>query len=126
VTGRQTNSTCGFIFTDQVRCGRSGKNGIFSDYEFFNAICRANFDDYMCGFKRKKTAISANYNGRAFGWDRIEGRLDEVFCIVLMTKINDRCSTYERSILPLVEKRLIYALGSEHDAIQDQGLLTVF
>jgi hypothetical protein len=125
VTGGQTNSTNGFIFTDHVRCGRSGKDGIFSDYEFFNAICRANFENYLCGFKRKIAAISTNYDGAAFGWDRIKDGLDEVFCIVLMTKIN-RCSTYERSILPLVGKALIYVLGSEHDAIRDQGLLTVF
>ena len=128
MTGRQTDSTSGFVFTDHVRCGRSRKNSIFSDYEFFNAICRANFDNYLCCFKRKITAISPNYNGGAFGWDRIENGLDEVFCIVLMTEINDRSSKHERSILlPLVEKRLIYyALESAHDTILDQGVLTVF
>jgi hypothetical protein len=86
VTGRQQNCTNGFMFTDHVRCGRSGKNGIFSDYESFNAICRTNFEDCLCGFWGKIAAISANDNGGAFDWDRIKDGLDKVFCIVLMTK----------------------------------------
>ena len=88
MAGCRHNSTNGFIFTDHVRCGRGGKKGIFSHYEFINAIRRANFDNYLCGFRRKIAAISADDNGVAFGRDRIKGGLDEVFYIVLMTKIN--------------------------------------
>ena len=86
VTGRQQNSTSGLIFTDHVRCSRSGKNGILSDDELFNTICRANFENRLYSFWRIITTISANYEGGAFGCDRVEDGLDEVFYIVLITK----------------------------------------
>ena len=86
VTGRQQNSTSGLIFTDHVRCGRSGKNGILSDYELSNAICRANFENRLYSFWRKITTISTNYEGGAFGCNRVEDGLNKVFCIMLMAK----------------------------------------
>ena len=87
VTGRQQNSTSGFILTDHVRRRRGGKNGILSDNELSNAICRANFENRLYGFRRIITTISPNYEGGAFGFDRVEDGLDKVFCIVLIIKL---------------------------------------
>ena len=127
VTSRQKYSTNGFIFANHVRCSRSGKNGVFSDYELVNAICRANFENCLCGFWGKIAAISANHKGGAFDWDRIKDGLDKVFCIVLMTKIN-HSSTHERSRLPLVGRASLYTLKSEGAAIRypKMQVLTVF
>jgi len=80
------DSTNCFIFTDHVRCGWGGKNGVFSDYELFNAICRADFENGLYGFWGKIAAISSNYKGGAFDFNRIKDGLNKVFCIVLMIK----------------------------------------
>lgn len=86
MTGGQQNSSSCFIFTDDVGCRRGGKNGVFSNYKFSDAICRANFENGLYGFWGKVAAISTNNKGGAFDCDRVKDGLDKVFCIVLMTK----------------------------------------
>ena len=110
MAGRQQNSTGCFIFTDHVRCGRGGKNGVSSHYEFSNTICRADFEDGLYGFWGEITAISTDYKSGAFDCDGVEDGLDKVFCIVLVKKNQSIFNVYELSKLPLAGKPSLYAL----------------
>lgn len=84
MAGSKQDPTGSFVLSDDIGCCGSGKNGILSDDEFGDTVCRPDFQDRLYGFRREVATISSDDKGRALDFDRVKDRLDEVFRIVLV------------------------------------------
>jgi hypothetical protein len=83
MTGREQDSTRGFIFPDNVGGCRSRQNRVLSNNEFLYAIGGTDFEDGLYGFGREETTITTNDQGRSLDLDGVKDGLDEVFSVVL-------------------------------------------
>jgi hypothetical protein len=84
VTCCEEDTASSFIFPDDVRSGGSREDTVFSDDELPDAIGRPDPQNDLNGLGAKETSVSSNDQGRSFGIDRAEDRLDKILRIVLL------------------------------------------
>ena len=79
----QENSACGLILPDDIGGSRGGQDRVFSNDKFPYTIGRTYFKNGLHGFRREKSAVAANDEGRILDVDGIKDRLYKVLCVVL-------------------------------------------
>lgn len=80
----QEDSTCSFVFPDDIGGSWCGKNGVLSDDELAYAVGRADFQNGLNSFWREVSTIAADDKRRILDIDRVKDGLDEVLRIVLV------------------------------------------
>jgi hypothetical protein len=101
VTCGEEDATSSFVFPDDVGSGGSRENTVFSDDKFLDTIGRADLQDDLDSLWAEETSITSNDQGRAFGIDRAEDRLDEILRVVLISFDKQKAKFIRpRKILP--------------------------
>jgi len=85
VTCGEEDAASSFVFPDDVGGGGSREYAVFPDDKFLDTIGRADLQNDLDRLGAEETSISSNDQGRAFGIDRAEDRLDEILRVVLIS-----------------------------------------
>jgi len=103
VTCGEKDAASSFVFPYDVGSGGSREYTVFSDNKFLDTIGRTDLQDDLNGLGAEETSISSNDQGRAFGIDRAEDRLDEILRVVLISLDKQKRNFIRRrKILPPV------------------------